>query len=187
MPSGRYHWGGWTADLSGEGARRMASVHEAWHDRLQFTTIYGLFVQHLWSVGDVTGELRWTSRGATAAGQPRPPAANDVAMPPQDRPRSNDQPQPGQAPGWQRPGEQGQPRPVRPRQPRMNARPLAQGDSELMAQYQDLGVLPPRLPARQAQQQHGTGNDQEDQLQAHKPKIIPPPAGPRPARRIPNA
>jgi hypothetical protein len=63
MSSGRYHWGGWTVDLSGEGVGRMASVHEAWHDRLQFTTIYGLLVQHLWPVGDATGELRWTSRG----------------------------------------------------------------------------------------------------------------------------
>lgn len=63
MSSGRYHWGGWTVDLSGEGARRMVSVHEAWHDRLQFTTIYGLLVQHLWSVGDATGEQLWTKRG----------------------------------------------------------------------------------------------------------------------------
>ncbi len=63
MSSGRYHWDGWTVDLSGEGAGRMASVHEAWHDRLQFTTIYGLLVQHLWSVGDATGEPQWTTRG----------------------------------------------------------------------------------------------------------------------------
>jgi hypothetical protein len=64
MSSGRYHWGGWTVDhLSGEGAGRMASIHEAWHDRLQFTTMYGLLVQHLWSVGDATGGPRWTSRG----------------------------------------------------------------------------------------------------------------------------
>jgi hypothetical protein len=59
---------------------------------------------------------------------------------------------------------------------------LTPGDGELVAQHEDLGVLPPCLPARQAQQRHGTGNDQEDQLQAHKPKIIPPPAGPRQAR-----
>jgi hypothetical protein len=51
----------------------------------------------------------------------------------------------------------------------MNARPLAQGDSELMAQYQDLGVLLPRLPPGQAQHRHGTGDNEEDQLQAHKP------------------
>lgn len=63
MSSGRYHWGGWTVDLSGEGAGRMASIHEAWHDRLQFTTIYGLLVQHLWSVGDATGDPRWNRRG----------------------------------------------------------------------------------------------------------------------------
>ena len=54
----------------------------------------------------------------------------------------------------------------------MNARPLAQGDSELMAQHQDLGVLPPRLPLGQAQQRHGTGDDEEDQLRAHRPKIV---------------
>jgi hypothetical protein len=46
--------------------------------------------------------------------------------------------------------------PVRPRQTRMSTRPLTLGDSKLMAQHQD----------------------QVDQLQAHKPKIIPP----RPAR-----
>ena len=63
MSSGRYHWGGWTVDLSGDGAGRMASIHEAWHDRLQFTTIYGLLVQHLWSVGDAAGDPRWTRRG----------------------------------------------------------------------------------------------------------------------------
>ena len=63
-------------------------------------------------------------------------------------------------------------RPVRPRQPRMSPRPLAQGHRELMAQHQDLGVLPPRLPPRQAQHRHGPGHDEEHQLQAHKPKII---------------
>src|ERR1022692_2357621 len=54
----------------------------------------------------------------------------------------------------------------------MSSRPLAQGHRELMAQHQDLGVLPPRLPPRQAQHRHGPGDDEEDQLQAHKPKII---------------
>jgi hypothetical protein len=60
----------------------------------------------------------------------------------------------------------------------MSARPLALGHSELMAQHKDLGVLLPPLPPRQAQQRHGTGDDQEDQLHAHKSKIIP-----RPGRR----
>jgi hypothetical protein len=63
----------------------------------------------------------------------------------------------------------------------MNARPLAQGASELMAQYQDLGVLPPRLPPGQAQRRHGTGDNEEDQLQAHKPKIIARPPACKPA------
>jgi hypothetical protein len=54
----------------------------------------------------------------------------------------------------------------------MNARPLAQGDSELMAQHQDLSVLPPRIPPGQAQHRHDTGDNEKDQLQAHKPKII---------------
>ena len=82
----------------------------------------------------------------------------------------------------QRPGKQGQPRPVRPCQPRRGAGPLAQGDSELMAQHQDLGVLPPLLPPRQPQQRHGTGYGQEDQLQPHEPKIIARPEDPRQAR-----
>jgi hypothetical protein len=54
----------------------------------------------------------------------------------------------------------------------MSPRPLAQGHRELMTQHQDLGVPPPPLPPRQAQQRHGPGDDEEDQLQAHKPKII---------------
>ena len=115
---------------------------------------------------------RRRTSGATAARQSRPAAADDVAMPPQDRGGGDDQPHRSQPVGWQRPGEQSQPRPVRPRQPRMNARPLAQGDSKLMAQHQDLGVLPPRLPTGQAQHRHGTGDNEEDQLQAHKPEII---------------
>jgi hypothetical protein len=105
-------------------------------------------------------------------------------MPPQDRGGSDDQPHRGLPVGWQRPGEQGQPRPVRPRQPRMSARPLAQDDSKLMAQHQDLGVLPPRLPPGQAQHRHSMGGNEEDQLQAHKPKIIawPPACNPATSR-----
>jgi len=110
--------------------------------------------------------------GTSPAGQPCPPAADNVPVPAQDRCWSHDQPQPGQAPGRQCPGEQRQPRPVWPRQPRMSPRLLAQGNSELTAQHQDLGVLPARLPPRQAQHRHGPGDDEEDQLQACKPKII---------------
>src|SRR5712691_2870119 len=51
-------------------------------------------------------------------------------------------------------------------------RPLAQGYRGLMAQHQDLGVLPPRLPPRQAQREHIRHDDTADQFQAHKPKII---------------
>ena len=112
---------------------------------------------------------RRTTRAA-AARQRRPAAADDVAMPPQDRGGSDDQPHRGQPAGWQHPGEQSQPRPVRPRQPRMNARPLAQGDSELMAQHQDLGVLP--HASRRDKPSTDTGDNEEDQIQAHKPKII---------------
>ena len=54
----------------------------------------------------------------------------------------------------------------------MSPRLFTQGHRELMAQHQDLGILPPRLPPRQAQHRHGPGHDEEDQLQAHKPKII---------------
>src|SRR5271165_5756681 len=64
----------------------------------------------------------------------------------------------------------------------MSTRPLTLGDSELMAQHQDLRVLPPRLPPRQAQDRYHAEHDQEDQPQAHKPKIIPPPGGSRSAR-----
>ena len=43
---------------------------------------------------------------------------------------------------------------------------------------------PPRFAPRHAQQRYRTGDNQEDQLQAHKPKIIPPPA--RPSSRPPD-
>jgi hypothetical protein len=79
-----------------------------------------------------------------------------------------------------RPRKQRQPRPVRPRPTRMSTRPLARRHSELIAQHEDLGVLPSPLPPRQAQQRYGTGGDQEDQLHPRKPKIIPRP-GRRPA------
>jgi hypothetical protein len=52
---------------------------------------------------------------------------------------------------------------------------LALSHSELMAQHKDLGVLPPPLPPRQPQQRHRTSDNHEDQLQPHKPKIIPRP------------
>ena len=104
-------------------------------------------------------------------------------MPAQDGAGSDDEPHRGKTVDRQRPGQQRQPCPVWPRQPRMSPRPLAQGDRELMAQHEDLGVFPPRLPARQPEQGHRTGDDQEDQLQAHKPRIIAPrPGRHRPAR-----
>jgi hypothetical protein len=87
--------------------------------------------------------------------------------------RGDDQPHRGETFDRQHPGQQGKQRPVRPREPGTSPRPLTPDDSEPVAQNEDLGVLPPRLGTRQAQQRHGTGNDQEDQLQAHKPKIIP--------------
>lgn len=41
-------------------ADRLTSIHEAWHDRLQFTTIYGLLIQVLWAMGDASGDDRWS-------------------------------------------------------------------------------------------------------------------------------
>ena len=111
------------------------------------------------------------------ARQPSPPAADDAALLAQDRAGSDDQPHRRQALTRHRPRKQRQP--ARPRQTRMSVRPLALSHSELMAQHKDLGVLPPPLPPRQAQQRHGTGDDQEDKLQPHKPEIIPRPGSPR--------
>jgi hypothetical protein len=92
----------------------------------------------------VTSQVRPCSRisevlqGAVsaAARQSRPAAADDVAMPSHDRAGSHDQPHRREALGRQRPGEQRQPRPVRPRQTRMSRRLLTLGDGELMAQHQ---------------------------------------------------
>jgi len=113
--------------------------------------------------------------------------APDVPVPPQDGAGGDDQPHRGETVDRQRPGQQGKQRPVRPRQTRMSARPLAFSHSELMAQHKDLGVLPPALPPRQAQQRHRTGDNQEDQLQARKPKIISRPGRPRPDSHVPDA
>ena len=63
----------------------------------------------------------------------------------------------------------------------MSGRLLALSHCELMGEHKDLSVLPPPLPPRQAQQRQGTGDNQEDQLQARKPKIIPCPAGAGPS------
>ncbi|MFE9958963.1 hypothetical protein [Micromonospora sp. NPDC005299] len=65
---GRYHGTGWVIDLSqGEvvEADRLTSIHETWHDRLQFTTMYGLLVQVLWSVADASGERGWLKQANT--------------------------------------------------------------------------------------------------------------------------
>ena len=100
--------------------------------------------------------MRCRPPGAAPARQPRPLAADDVTLPAQDRAGNDDQPHRRQTLRPHRPCKQRQPRPVRPRQTRMSAWPLALSHSELMAQHKDLGVLPPPLPPRQAQQRHGT-------------------------------
>lgn len=63
------------------------------------------------------------------------------------------------------------------------ARPLPLDHSELVAQHEVLGVLPPPLPARQPKQRHDTGDDEEARLQPRKPKIIPRPRSPRGAEQ----
>jgi hypothetical protein len=68
-------------------------------------------------------------------------------------------------------GQQRQPRLIRPCQSHISPRLPAQGYSQLMAQDQDLGVLPLHISLGQAQQRHGTSDDEEDQFQARKPKI----------------
>jgi hypothetical protein len=44
----------------------------------------------------------------------------------------------------------------------------AHGDIELMAQYQDLRVLPQPVPAGQTEPGDGTGNEKEDQFEARE-------------------
>jgi hypothetical protein len=68
-------------------------------------------------------------------------------MPAHDGAGRDDEPHRGKAVYRQHPGQQCQPCAVRPCQPRMSLRPFTQGDRELMAQHEDLGVLPPCLPA----------------------------------------
>ncbi|MGY1838120.1 MULTISPECIES: hypothetical protein [unclassified Modestobacter] len=62
---GRYHGTGWVIDLSADRlgpAARLVTVHEAWHDRLQFTTMYGLLIQVLWAVGQALNSAHETQR-----------------------------------------------------------------------------------------------------------------------------
>ena len=94
--------------------RRKLAVDAAVAPRLILTGQPQHHRQHL--------AIRCRASEAAAARQPQPAAADDIAMPAQDRGRSNNQPHRCQPVGWQGPGEQGQPRPVRPRQTRMNAR-----------------------------------------------------------------
>jgi len=122
--------------------------------------------------------MRRRAPGAAPARPACPAAADDVPVPAHYRARSDNRSHRRQALGRHRPRKQRQPRPVRPCQTRMSARPLALSHSELMAQHKDLGVFPPPLPPRQPQQRHGTNDNQEDQLQPHKLKIVP-----RPGRR----
>ena len=62
----------------------------------------------------------------------------------------------------------------------------AQGGSELMAQHQDLSVLPPRLPPGQVQHRHGTGDMRKisfkstSRKSSHgRPRANPPPTATR--------
>jgi hypothetical protein len=54
------------------------------------------------------------------------------------------------------------------------------GDSELMAQHQDLSVLPPPLPARQPEQRHCTAHATKSSFKPTSPRSAH--SGPRPAR-----
>jgi hypothetical protein len=105
---------------------------------------------------------RRRTAGPASARHAHPTPAEDVTLPAQDRGRSHEQPHRGKAFDGQRPREQGQPGPVGPCQPGMRARLLALCDRELMAKDQYLGVLPPRLAPRQAQQRHDPGNNEEN-------------------------
>jgi hypothetical protein len=61
----RYHGAGWVVDLSNRNvpeADRLTTIHETWHNRLQFTTIYGLLVQVLWAMSDASGDARWSAQ-----------------------------------------------------------------------------------------------------------------------------
>ena len=80
--------------------------------------------------------MRRREPGPAPARHARPPAADDVAVPAQDRAGSDDQPHRHQALRRHRPRQQRQSRPVRPRQTRMGARPLALCHSKLVAQHE---------------------------------------------------
>jgi hypothetical protein len=75
-------------------------------------------------------------RSAALAG-PVPP--DEAGMPTQQGPRGDDQAKVAELAAGQEPGQRGQDRTVRPRQPRCLDLPLEHGD--LMAQDQDLSVL----------------------------------------------
>ena len=90
------------------------------------------------------------SAGLATHGPGGPAAANDVAVPAQDRVRGDQQPQPVPA-GFRYHGEQGREQcPVRPVQFRAARLPPLQ-DGELVAQDQDLCGLPSLLTLRQPQ------------------------------------
>jgi hypothetical protein len=91
-------------------------------------------------------------------------------VPADQRARRDDQPQPCESTARHQPGQQNQPRPIRPGELALQiprGRP-ALGDGQLMAKDQYLDVLGRRVVARQAHPGEQLPDDQVDQLQRHE-------------------
>jgi len=69
-PTGVYHGRGWTVDVgtdAGAEAVRVASMHEAMHERLQFTTIYGVIAEVHAAVAEATADPAWVRKATVMA------------------------------------------------------------------------------------------------------------------------
>jgi hypothetical protein len=108
--------------------------------------------------------LRW--HRAPAHGPGGPAAADDVAVPAQDRVRGDQQPQPLAARLRYHACQNREQRAVRPRQLRAGRR-LALQDQDLVAQDQDLGDLPRILTPGQPQPRGDPRDQEEYEPQAH--------------------
>src|ERR1035438_5219820 len=104
--------------------------------------------------------------GLAAAGLRRPAAAEDVAVPAQDRVRGDQEPEPPAARFGYHSEQSREQSPVRPVQVRA-ARLMSLQDRELVAQDQDLGGLPRLLTLGQPQPGGHPRDQKEDEAQAH--------------------
>jgi hypothetical protein len=109
------------------------------------------------------------SAAAAGPGHRGVATGEQVAVPPEDRVGSDQQPQPPECRPGQRVQQRGQPRPIGRCEPDLPPVELTLHHGELMTQRQDLNVLVTIAAGQQSQQRERVGDTQTRQPKQHEP------------------